>query len=178
MPDADLERRVTAAFDEPRAVILVDGRSGSGKSTLAGQLVAEHPSLQLVRLDDLYPGWDGLAAGSRHVVDYVLDPVRPRWLEWDWSAGAPARWHEVNPDAPLLIEGVGAISRASRARAVLAIWVDTDNAVRRRRALERDGATYEPHWERWAAQEEAFLERERPRDLADVIVAEGSQNDI
>ncbi|MDO7882374.1 AAA family ATPase [Salinibacterium soli] len=172
MPGAELGRRVSAVLGEPRAVILVDGRSGSGKSTLARRLVDEHPSLQLVRLDDLYPGWDGLAAGSRHVVDYVLDPVRPRWLEWDWAAGAPTRWHELSADAPLLVEGVGAISRASRARASLAIWVDTDDDVRRRRALDRDGAAYEPHWERWAAQEAAFLEREHPRKLADVVIAE------
>lgn len=179
MPVADgLEQRVAGALQNERAVILVDGRSGSGKSTLARELVEAHPELQLVRLDDFYPGWDGLERGSRHVVDYVLDPVRPRWQAWDWAANAPGAWHELDPARPVLIEGVGAISAVSRARADLAVWVETDDDTRRRRALERDGATYEPHWERWAAQERVFLARERPRERADLVVDERSQSDM
>jgi hypothetical protein len=48
--------------------------------------------------------------------------------------------------------------------------VELDDARRKARALARDGAAYERHWERWAAQEDAFLQREDPRALADVIV--------
>lgn len=167
-----------AALAGDHTVILVDGRSGSGKSTLARDIVARHPELQLVRLDDLYPGWSGLERGSRHVVDYVLDPVRPRWLSWDWAAGAPGGWHELDRARPVLVEGVGAISAPSRARADLAVWVETDDDVRRRRALDRDGAAYEPFWEHWAAQEREFLGREHPRELADIVVHDGSHGDI
>ena len=45
------------------AVILIDGPSGAGKSTLADRLIAAWPTdaaPQLVRLDDVYPGWGGL----------------------------------------------------------------------------------------------------------------------
>ena len=41
-------------------------------------------------------------------------------------------------------------------------------AVRRARALARDGAVYAPHWDRWAAQEDALLARERTSERADV----------
>ncbi|MDQ1578127.1 MAG: hypothetical protein QOE21_814, partial [Microbacteriaceae bacterium] len=51
-----------------------------------------------------------------------------------------------------------------------AIWVELDAATRKRRALDRDGDAYRPHWDRWAAQELAFAEREHPSELADLVV--------
>lgn len=166
--------RVAALVERGCGVVLLDGRSGSGKTTLADELAAQHPSLQVVHLDAIYPGWDGLDAGSRHVVDYILDPIRPRWLGWDWEQDSPSRWFELDPARPVLVEGVGSLSRASRPRAELAGWVEAPDELRRRRALERDGQTYAPHWDRWAAQELRFIDRERPQELADVVITEES----
>lgn len=51
------------------------------------------------------------------------------------------------PVAPTIIEGCGAWD----ADADLSIWIeDPGEDERRRRALARDGATYAPHWQRWA----------------------------
>lgn len=147
--------------------ILIDGRSGSGKSELAAALADLWPRAQLVRLDDLYPGWDGLDAGSAAVPELLRTG---RWRGWDWSADAPGVRAVVDLRAPLIVEGVGALSRASRPLASLAIWIELDEPTRRRRALARDGERYAPHWDRWAAQEEAFLARERPRELADHVL--------
>lgn len=61
------------------------------------------------------------------------------------------------PGQRLVVEGVGALSAANRALADLGIWVDAPAEVRKQRALARDGDTYRPHWDRWAAQEEVFL---------------------
>jgi uridine kinase len=149
--------------------ILIDGRSGSGKTELAQAMTANWPEAQLVRLDDIYPGWDGLEAGSAHVAEYVLS-VHPRWQRWDWVRGRPAEWHELDPDRPIIVEGCGALSRANRALADWAIWVELDDATRKKRALERDGAAYAPYWDRWAVQELAFIEREMPQALADEIL--------
>ena len=33
----------------------------------------------------------------------------------------------------------------------------------------RDGEAYRPHWDRWAAQEDEFIARHRPRECADLI---------
>lgn len=154
--------------------MIIDGRSGSGKSTLALQLAEQNPGAQLVRLDDVYPGWDGLAAASRHVVEAVLHPVRPRWQRWDWVRDEPAEWHELDPARPIIVEGAGALTRASASLATITVWVELDEPTRKRRALERDGDTYAPHWDRWAAQEDAHIAADNPRALADLVI-EGSE---
>jgi uridine kinase len=150
--------------------ILIDGRSGSGKTELAKRMALALPGSQLVRLDDIYPGWGGLEEGSRHVHDFVLSASAPRWQRWDWVDSAPAEWHVLDPSRPIIVEGCGALSRANRALADYGIWVDLDEPTRKARALARDGDTYAPHWDEWAAQEQAFIDRENPRELADQVV--------
>lgn len=155
----------------PRPVVLIDGGSGSGKTTLAAAL-APALAAQLVRLDDFYPGWDGLESASAAVRDDVLAPVSPRWQRWDWTIGALAEWHPLDATLPLVIEGSGCLSRANRGRATFALWVELDAPTRKERALARDGDAYEPHWDRWAAQERNFGLREHPWRLADIVLGD------
>lgn len=158
------------------AVVLIDGGSGSGKSTLADAVHNEWPGSQLVRLENIYPGWDGLEAASAQLQHFVLEPfahgLPARWREWDWAADAPAGWHPVDSAAPLLIEGSGALSRANRALAHLGIWVECAAGAgeRYRRAMARDDEQHAAHWERWDRQETAFAVREHPSEIADLIV--------
>lgn len=160
-----------AEVKSPRPVILIDGRSGSGKSTLADAMRECWPGrVTLVRLDDIYPGWDGLEQGARHVAEWVLNPETPRWQQWDWQANKPLRWRTIDESEPLIVEGCGALSRASAPRATLRLWLELDAESRKRRALARDGQAYEPFWDRWAAQEREYLAAESPVDLADVSV--------
>jgi len=147
-------------------IVLVDGRSGSGKTELARALVQQHPSFQLVGLDGLYPGWHGLEAGSAAVPELLRTGV---WRSWDWANDEPGEWREIDPAGDILVEGVGALTAASRPLAEVAVWVDLDDATRRSRALARD-PYFAAHWDDWAAQEEGLLEREKPWMLADVMV--------
>jgi len=165
--DADLARILAALPKHRRRIVLIDGGSGSGKTDLAARL-APAMGAQLVRLDDLYPGWDGLDAGSVMVYSDVLRASR--WRRWDWVTGGPAEWHDLDSHLPLVIEGCGALSRASRALAGYGIWVELDEPTRKARALARDGDAYAPHWDRWAEQERVFFARERPDLLADLIL--------
>ena len=163
------------AASASRPVVLLDGRSGSGKTTLALALAAAYPGgLTIIRLDDIYPGWNGLEAASAHLRENVLEPLarggEARWQRWDWAADAPAEWHTVDPWRPVLIEGCGALSRSNRVLAGLCLWVELETRERKRRALARDGRAYRPFWNRWAAQEKAFIEREHPAALADLVV--------
>jgi cytidylate kinase len=153
-----------------RPIVLVDGGSGSGKTTFAQRLAAELDA-QLVRLDDIYPGWDGLQQASAHVHEHVLGSDS-RYRGWDWVAEVPADWHSVDRERALVIEGSGSLSRANRERATFGIWIELDESTRKRRALDRDGDRYAPHWDRWAAQEAVFRSRERPELLADLVIDE------
>ncbi|WP_080795657.1 hypothetical protein [Corynebacterium pacaense] len=136
--------------------ILIDGASGSGKTTL-GRELAELTGFQLVHLDDFYPGWAGLAAASTMVATDVLDPVRPGFTRYDWVGQKPADRVELHPRRSLIVEGAGAVTRASKAAAlrlgsVITVRLNAPEPMRRERALARDPA-YAPWWDMWAEQE-------------------------
>lgn len=164
---ADLVRRVREGAAE-RAVVLIDGRSGTGKTTL-GNALASELGAQVVHLDDVYPGWDGLLAASEAVVRDILgEPSGYR--RWDWTTSEPDGWAGIDPRLPVVIEGCGALSRASARCASLRVWLEADDDLRWRRAIGRDGETFARQWERWAAQEAVFIAAEDPAGLADVVV--------
>lgn len=169
--NGDLARRIrasAAAQGASRIVVLIDGHSGCGKSTFANQL-AFVLQAQQVSLDEFYPGWGGLEVGSA-MVRGVLDPVNPGYRRWDWKRNEPSAWNKVNGKRDLIIEGSGCLSRANRELATFGIWVRLDAEERKRRAIARDGVSFEEHWDRWAVQEQAFFLRERPDLLADAIL--------
>jgi hypothetical protein len=59
----------------------------------------------------------------------------------------------------------------------LAIWVEADDAQRKQRALRRDGETYLPHWDRWAAQEDDYIAAHHPQANADLIAVPVADDD-
>ena len=64
----------------------------------------------------------------------------------------------------------GAFLAVATAATVVSFKVGLDANPAGSRALARDGETYAPHWERWAAHEEAYLDRHDPRAAADLVV--------
>lgn len=171
----DLGELLRAA--SPRAgrtrVIAIDGRSGSGKSTLA-TLLHDELDAPVVSLEDLYGGWDGLESGVDLLVSDVLAPLAAgrtaRVPRYDWVNGVWDAPVALPPPGLLIVEGVGAGARRAAAYASMLVWVEAAEQTRRRRALHRDGDTYAPHWERWAAQEAEMLMREGTRERADVVL--------
>lgn len=153
-------------------VTIIDGGSGSGKTTYARALAeaerARGRRVEVVSLDAFYPGWSGLAAASRMVVDDVLG--RGGYRRWDWAAGRPGEWVTLDPAADLVIEGCGALTPASAAYADRTIWLELDAAARKRRALARDGEAFAPWWDHWAAQEAEHWAAHDPRGLAAEVV--------
>ena len=154
-------------------VVAIDGRSGSGK-TLLGTAVADTLGCPVVHLDAIYPGWDGLAAGVALVTDHVLEPVargeHAAYPRWDWMRSRPGRTVVVDAGPHLVLEGCGALVPPAAAFAAVRVWVDAPTEVRRERALSRDGETYAPHWDRWAAQEDAVYAATRPWESADLVL--------
>jgi uridine kinase len=166
-----------AALGLRNPVVLIDGPSGAGKSTLADRLAAAWAGEQppaVVHLDDIYPGWGGLARASRAVAHELLAPLYTtgtgRWRSWNWAAGRPGSWHEVHADRPLIVEGCGALSQASAPHADLRIWLAADDAVRKRRALARDRGAFDAHWDMWDEQFTEFVRSQHPIALADIVL--------
>jgi hypothetical protein len=156
-------------------LVTVDGFSGAGKTQLAGALAAALGGAPVVHLDDLYPGWDGLAAAVPLAVEWVATPLvagRPaRWRRYDWAAGRFAQWVLTRPAEVVLLEGCGAGTGALRPYTSTAIWVRASAAARDRRLRARpDWAGYAPHRDRWAAQESALHGADRTWEHADVVV--------
>lgn len=160
-------------------LILIDGPSGAGKSRLADALLMRAPAgagapARLVRMDDLYPGWHGLDAGSAAVGRTLLRPLRAGatggWRRWDWGAQRHTAWNVVGGHAPVVVEGCGSMAAANVRLADLTVWLDADEGLRKRRALARDGATFERHWDEWQRQFVRYAARERPRASAGLVL--------
>ncbi|APH44917.1 hypothetical protein BMW26_08050 [Microbacterium sp. 1.5R] len=178
-----LERAATRIVEDIRMlsaanpVVLIDGRSGAGKTTLARMLVQRWPiagRVQLVALDSIYPGWDGLSDGVERALNGILRPhgrgYLGEWRRWDWAKGAEAETHAVDPSLGVLIEGSGILTPATAAIADVRVWIESAETGRKARALARDGETYRPHWEQWARQESDHIARDDPRSLATRVV--------
>lgn len=165
------------ALSASNPVVLIDGRSGAGKSSLAARLRLAWPlrtPAQLVALDSIYPGWDGLEQGAEFARECILVPhargLHGTWRRWDWELRAEAEAHAVDPFIGLILEGCGALTPASARLADVTVWVDGPAESRKRRALERDGDVFRAHWDMWARQEEQHIRRHAPQSLADVRV--------
>ncbi|MFJ6079439.1 chorismate-binding protein [Pseudarthrobacter sp. NPDC092419] len=158
-------------------IVAIDGRSGAGKTTLAVELAVRlraHHKVSLFHLEDIYPGWNGLAAGIERYVATVLEPLSrgeaATWTSWDWENHYDGPARVTLPAEIVIVEGVGAAAAAARPFLGAVIWAESPDDVRRTRALDRDGSTYEPFWDQWAAQESAWLAADPVPDHADLCV--------
>jgi uridine kinase len=176
MEIAALAERVRSAA--PRCgtirLVCIDGPSGSGKTTLAARLAAALGDPPVLHMDDIYPGWDGLAAAVPLLHDQVVAPLaagRPAcYRRYDWHRGEFAEVHDLGTPDVLIIEGAGCGARVIAERASLLLWIEAPRDERFRRGIARDGETYRPHWERWARQEAAHFAAESTACRADVRV--------
>ncbi|KJL28032.1 aminobenzoate synthetase [Microbacterium oxydans] len=158
-------------------VVLIDGGSGAGKSTLASLLAARWPftgRVQIIALDSLYPGWDGLDAGVAKAIEGILKPhgrgYLGSWRRWDWTTDEEAETHAVDPALGVILEGSGVIRPETAGLADIRVWLESAEPGRKSRALARDGDAYRPHWDRWAAQEQRHAERDAPRSHATRVI--------
>ncbi|MDO4761326.1 MAG: hypothetical protein Q4A31_05360 [Corynebacterium sp.] len=163
-------------------IYLIDGRSGAGKTTYASTL-----GLEVIHLDDFYPGWSGLAEASRMVARDVLDPIHPGFWRWDWDNNCRKEWVALPHRTDFVIEGVGAITEenihaayhysqhhadqlrdvtqhpgtaalsASELSAHCRLIVLELDADERKRRALRRDPDYAEYWHMWAAQEDIHM---------------------
>lgn len=157
-------------------LIGIDGRSGAGKTSLAAQLsevLSIRRDVVTFHLEDIYPGWDGLAQGIETYNESILAALREEqdayWTAWDWLAhtfGGPrlTRCAEI-----VILEGVGACNWVARKVLDVSVWVELPEAKRKSRAMTRDGVPYDEFWDRWADQEAQYLRADPVWESADII---------
>ena len=159
-------------------IVLIDGRAGSGKSTLAVALQSKLFKLgeslpRVIHMDDLYPGWRGLAAGAEYLQRFILGPLDRRqvasWQVFDWAKNERSDWREFAGGTPLIVEGCGSLNSQSAPLADFRVWLDVSQGIRFERWVLREGD--DRHWATWAAQEEDFYARERSNELAVQVFA-------
>jgi uridine kinase len=154
--------------------VAVDGPSGAGKTDFAAALAERLPGAQLLHMDDLYPGWDGLERAVADLHDQVLAPLacgeQAAYRRWDWENERYAGWHRLPATGLLIVEGVGSGARPGWHLESALIWLEADRDERFRRAIARDGDAYLPNWQRWEAHEMALFAADGTRRRADLTI--------
>jgi energy-coupling factor transporter ATP-binding protein EcfA2 len=171
-----LEDMIPAPVGRPR-IVAIDGRSGSGKTTLAKRMADLISTAAVVETDDISWYFSRFDWADR-LRDGVLIPLRrgegvhyrlpdsPHHGEMGHlSVPADASW--------VLVEGVGSSRRALTELLDGSIWVQSDAIEADRRGILRNGgdARAARRWSEWMAEEQPFIEADRPWERATVIVA-------
>ena len=160
------------------SLVLIDGASGTGKTTLASEIVRVLANVdvpEVIHMDDLYPGWDGLEQGIRNLHDWILQPralgTQVSWQRYNWFTGQFEGDFTLDTSRTVIVEGCGALGHGAHEFATQSFWVSGDDEVRRERALARDPSEdFASHWDEWDEQFIAYVEREAPGSHASIHV--------
>lgn len=179
MLSPDLDRIVSHLLEKASsaaATFVIDGPSGSGKTTLAAEIEQRWErtaALQIIHMDDLYPGWRGLAQGAQTAEDLMRKRALGKdvpWQRYDWARKEFTEGGVVLARLPLLIEGCGSLSSGVELLTQARVWLGADEELRRERALSRAGESFAEHWNEWDAQFEEFVSLHNPQSRATLEV--------
>lgn len=163
-------------------LVTIDGPSGSGKTSLAKRLCRALRRVPTVHLDHLYEGWSGLDGVAGNLDSWVFTPLRHgmagQHMVYDWHRGAFAEWREVPLAPALIVEGVGAGQRQFHDLAVMRLWVEADEDLRRERTIEREGPDAAVALRDWWPNEERHFAAEGTRERADLIIDSTPRGDV
>ena len=166
-------------------IVLIDGRAASGKSQFAKDLAeayfqVDRQAARTIHMDDLYPGWNGLAEGSVYLLTNILLPLAnsrsANWQVWNWrknhrGAEEPGNGRrEFSGGTLLIVEGCGSISRLSYEHSDFQVWIDAADKERKERFSLRDQGKFDEFFGIWSAQEDEYYEKEKSKQLAQLIV--------
>ena len=131
-------------------------------------------------MDDLYPGWEGLAQGSLYLVEQILKRMKlagkAEWQRWDWAneergGSDPGNgWREFDGENILIVEGCGSVTEQSAELADLTIWIEADRLARKKRFEVRDRGNFSNFWNSWSAQEDEFFQEQSSQQLCHLTV--------
>ncbi len=163
--DAIVQALLSTPAQRPR-LLGVDGRSGSGKTHLAADIAdalrCRRTNVVMVSMDDLYPGWEGLAASLPTLCERIITPLshgKPgTYRRYSWEQGALAETVDVPLADVVIIEGVGSSAHSCRRLLTVTVWVQASIGVRLSRACDREGqGDFAVYADRWSEQEDALF---------------------
>lgn len=163
-------------------ILAIDGRGGSGKSTLAKRLAKELHA-ELIETDD-FASWDNPYNWWPLVIEHVFEPIKSgaKTLNYPRSKWWPNHHPEPVVDKPvtkvMILEGVSSLRKEFRPYFQFGVFVNTPRDVCLQRGLDRDlnantgksAAEVRAMWDKWAADEDAYIERDKPQEYADIVV--------
>jgi uridine kinase len=154
-------------------IVAIDGLGGSGKSSLARQLARAVGGAPIVQTDD-FATWDNPIDWWPQLLERVLVPLSrnepARFERSHWGGDRDGERVEIEPSELLILEGVTASREAFAPYLTYSIWVDAPAELRLQRGLDRDGPDALEQWRAWMAEEDRYVERERPDKRADVVL--------
>jgi uridine kinase len=157
------------------AFIAIDGHSGSGKSTLAKWLA------EIIHTDD-FASWENPLNWWSDVIEKVFKPIQEGAASLSYQ---PTSWWENHHPEPIenqpvtaimILEGVSSSRREFDDYISYRIFVDTPKEVCLERGLQRDASTGKSveeltkMWEAWFQKEMDYMERDNPKEKADIII--------
>jgi uridine kinase len=153
-------------------LIAIDGPGGAGKTTLAARLAEE---LQAVVIHtDEFASWDNPINWWPEMLERALKPLAAgesaHYQPTAWGGGEERARVVIEPGGTVVLEGVTASRRVFRPYLAYSIWIETARALRLQRGIDRDGEDARVQWERWMADEDRYIESERPHEHVDVVL--------
>jgi uridine kinase len=169
-----------------QTLVGIDGGGGAGKSTFATHLQRAIPEAVIIHGDDFYTSpWDRRLDHRDYVVNphfdwdrlvaEVFEPLKRgcpiAYHQFNWRTGGLNATVSVPLEATVILEG-GAMTQDAFADFFdFKIWIDADEEVRLKRALERDGERVK-HFlvEDWLPVQRNYMRVQNPAARADLIV--------
>jgi uridine kinase len=165
------ERRPPAGMST--RMVAIDGLGGSGKSSFARHLARALGDVPIVQTDD-FASWDNPTDWWPQLLERVLVPLSKgepaRFERSQWGGERDGELVEIEPTEFMILEGVTASREAFAPYLSYSIWVEAPADVRLKRGLDRDGPDALEQWQGWMAEEDRYLERERPDERADLVI--------
>jgi uridine kinase len=170
----DAIRRAERPDGMPTRIVAVDGHGGAGKSSLSEWLSRELDA-SVIHTDD-FASWENPTNWWPEVIERVLEPIRRGATSLSHHRSSFGTDHHPEPVTHLpvtrimILEGVTALRKEFRPYLAYGIWVDTPREICLQRGIERGGENTRKQWEQWMADEDRYIERERPGEHANLVL--------